>query len=177
MKQIALSKGKFAQVDDELFDFLNQWKWHYAAVGYAARREFFNGKPGKIKYMHHEIMGKHKGKYVDHISGDKLDNQKHNLRVVSPTQSLWNIGKQKNSVTPYKGVYYDRRKRNRPWNARITYYGKKIWIGSFPTVRLAGLAYDLNAYALFGEYARLNFSGAIVGMSVDASSSNHLSVN
>ncbi len=177
MKLIPLSQGKFAKVDDRWFDYLSQFKWHYAAVGYAARRESIDKKRGRIIYMHHQIMGRHKGKYIDHINGDKLDDQIENLRVVSPTQSLWNIGKKKNSVTPYKGVYYDPRKKKRPWNARITYYGETIHLGCYPTALAAGLAYDLNAAALFGQYARLNFSDALVGMSVDASSSNPQSVD
>jgi surfactin synthase thioesterase subunit len=50
MKQIHLTQGKFALVDDEDFDWLNQWKWHYDK-GYADRTV-----DGKHIYMHRAIM-------------------------------------------------------------------------------------------------------------------------
>lgn len=45
MKLIPLTQGRFAMIDDEDFDFLNQWKWHaIPQMGrygcYAARTEF-----------------------------------------------------------------------------------------------------------------------------------------
>lgn len=36
MKQIRLSRGQFTVVDDDDFDYLNQWKWYYSN-GYAVR--------------------------------------------------------------------------------------------------------------------------------------------
>ena len=41
MKLIPLSKGLFTQVDDDLFDYLNQWRWHASQGGhkyYAERK-------------------------------------------------------------------------------------------------------------------------------------------
>jgi hypothetical protein len=51
MKQIPLSNGKFALVDDEDFEYLNQWKWSYSGHGYAHRLQ-----SGKTVYMHREIL-------------------------------------------------------------------------------------------------------------------------
>jgi hypothetical protein len=60
-KQIPLSQGKFATVDDDMFDFLNQWKWHYApdkkGKGYAVRTPIVNGRQIKIS-MHRLILSK-----------------------------------------------------------------------------------------------------------------------
>ena len=35
MKEIPLTKGKVALVDDSDFEWLMQWKWSYASTGYA----------------------------------------------------------------------------------------------------------------------------------------------
>jgi hypothetical protein len=43
---------------------------------------------------------------------------------------------------------------------------EKVFSASAPNERWAGMIYDLNALALFGEYARLNFGASIVGKSV-----------
>lgn len=52
MKEIALTQGKFAQVDDEDFEYLNRFKWMFVN-GYAAR---IDGKTGKMVYMHHDVL-------------------------------------------------------------------------------------------------------------------------
>jgi len=44
MKQIALTRNKYALVDDADFDYLNQWKWYCDARGYAARINISAGK-------------------------------------------------------------------------------------------------------------------------------------
>ena len=49
MKEIKLTNGKVALVDDEDFDFLNQWKWScsISTTGknyYAIRTRYDNGK-------------------------------------------------------------------------------------------------------------------------------------
>lgn len=52
-KQIALTQGKFALVDDEDYEWLNQWKWCYAKRGYATRRD---EKTNKSLKMHRVIL-------------------------------------------------------------------------------------------------------------------------
>lgn len=43
MKQILLTKGKFAIVDDKDFEWLNQWKWQFDITGYASYRKWVKG--------------------------------------------------------------------------------------------------------------------------------------
>ena len=72
MKKIPLTKGFFAIVDNDMFDYLNQWKWHYEN-GYASKSYY----PTKM----HQLVIKNykKGDIIDHINRDKLDNRKINI--------------------------------------------------------------------------------------------------
>lgn len=140
MKQISLTQGKFAIVDDEDFDFLSQFRWHYAE-GYASKAPHIR--------MHRLLMNTPEGYLTDHINNNTLDNRRSNLRVVSPSQNSMNTLKRNSIYSPYKGVDYHKGE----WRSRI----KGKLIGGFTTEHAAALAYDLWATALFGEYAHLNF--------------------
>lgn len=72
-------------VDDEDFEYLNQWKWTAHRIGndwYATR-----GEKKKIIYMHREILRTPKGMLTDHIDMDGLNNQKKNLRICTHQQN------------------------------------------------------------------------------------------
>ena len=82
MKRIVLTQGKYALVDDEDFERLNQFKWCVMKglrTIYAYRKSpMIKGKQDTI-YMHHEIIGKpQKGFVADHIDGNGLRNTKNN---------------------------------------------------------------------------------------------------
>lgn len=78
----------YALVDDENFEWLNQWKWShlksYDYTGYVVKR-----KNGFI-LMHRLIMDTPKGMEVDHINGNSLDNRKENLRNCTHQQNQCN---------------------------------------------------------------------------------------
>ena len=77
MKEIQLTQGKVALVDDEDYERVNQFKWHAHRNGntvYAKRNIAINGK-WKIQLMHRFIMGDTLGKsQIDHIDGDGCHN-------------------------------------------------------------------------------------------------------
>lgn len=106
MKLISLSQGKFAKVDDHLFDYFNQWKWHFD--GKYARRNVYhyeNGKRVQTHILMHRIVNRtSKGRFTDHIDGDALNNQKNNLRTCIVRQNAANMKKRANQSSRYKGV-------------------------------------------------------------------------
>jgi hypothetical protein len=147
MKQIPLTKNQFALVDDDLFDYLSQWKWHCNG-GYAERKE--NGKHIRM----HRVILKTK-RIVDHRNGDALDNRRENLRPATKSSNAMNMRKHR-GLSKYKGVS----KEGNHWRVQICINNKRVFSESAPTERLAGMVYDLNAPIYFGEYARLNFQPA-----------------
>lgn len=89
MKQISLSQGRFALVDDEDFPRLNQWKWYAKeskASWYAVRQEQkseFLAEKRMIVRMHNVIMNPKGDQIVHHEDGDGLNNQKENLKLTT----------------------------------------------------------------------------------------------
>ncbi len=159
-RKIGLTQGKFAIVDEEEYERLNQYKWCAVKYGdnfYANRNGGKRGKQSRtfIVKMHREVLGDPPGMIVDHINHNGLDNRKANLRIVTREQNLYNSRKNNSGTSKYKGVTFF--KRDKRWRAYITHKKKHIFIGSFPDEQAAAKAYDEKAKQLFGEYAFLNF--------------------
>jgi len=151
-KQISLSRGKVAIVDDADFEWLNRWKWCYVGSGYAMRRETTEDGKSRYVYMHRQIMNAPEGHYVDHINHDTLNNCRENLRIANPSQNLYNRVKGENKASVFKGV---RRSRTR-WQATIQISRKSIPIGRFLTQREAAEAYNQAAQEHYSEFAYFN---------------------
>jgi len=157
MKRIPLTQNKFAIVDDDMFEYLNQWKWYARKGGntfYAVRNvgKYLNQK--KI-HMHRQIMNAQEGQEIDHINHNALDNRRTNLRTCTRAQNQHNRKINRNSTSKFKGVYWN--KVRRKWQARVSLNGKRPYLGSFNNELDAAKAYDKKAKELFGEFANLNF--------------------
>jgi hypothetical protein len=154
MKEIPLSKGKVALVDDEDYGWLTTWKWFVNKDGYAARN---TPRPDqKTVLMHRVLMQTPDEMQTDHIDGDKLDNQKSNLRICTETQNHQNTNRHLN-IHGYKGIEYD--KRAKRWYAHIRINKINTHIGSYGSAEEAARAYDDAAKKYHGEFASLNFGG------------------
>lgn len=152
MKEIELTKGYKAIVDDEDFEFLNQFHWTYS-LGYALRHGKVCGKYKAI-YMHRLVNKTPKGVFTDHINRNKLDNRKINLRTVTKSQNQRNVDTQSNSTSGFKGVSYH--KLNKRWQTYIKVNGKQIALGSYGDARQAAQVYNNSALKYHGQYAKLN---------------------
>ena len=91
-------------------------------------------------------------KMRDHISGDRLDNRRGNIRFVTRTQNGQNRGTGKNNTSGHVGVYWS--KKERKWSARITVDGKDVSLGYFRDREDAIDAREAAEIKYFGEYRR-----------------------
>src|SRR4030066_2184242 len=103
MKEIKLTRGKVAIVDDEDYEWINQWKWHCNGQGYAERHCDIPGKRTMIK-MHRLILNTPNGMETDHINHNRLDNRKSNLRVRTRSQNAINTPIRSSNTSGKKGV-------------------------------------------------------------------------
>jgi len=157
-KEIQLTQGKVAIVDDEDFIELNKLKWHAdkRANGkfYAVRKSIcINGKYINQK-MHRMIVGDKLGLHTDHIDGDTLNNRRSNLRICTHQQNMMNKGVSKVNKSGYKGVLYV--KSRKMYKASITLNRKIIQLGYFYYIKQAAIAYNAAALKYHGEFANLN---------------------
>jgi len=157
MKEIVLTQGKVALVDDEDFEFLNQFKWYahkQKYTFYAVRNETNpDSKKRKTIKMHRFLLRVTKPKtFVDHKDHNGLNNQKHNLRESTHAQNQMNRNCYEGFK--YKGVSYIKLNK---WRARIKFNQKQIHLGYFTDEIQCAKAYDIKAKELFGEFANLNF--------------------
>lgn len=155
MKKIRLTQNKYVLVDNDDYKLLSKQKWYYNQ-GYACYVKYYNKGKSSHKILMHRVINKTSdGLETDHIDGNKLNNQKINLRAVTKSQNMCNRGLQKNSTSGYKGVAYRGKVINK-WRAYITKNKNRYYLGDHVTKELAALAYNNKATELFGEYARLN---------------------
>ena len=157
MKEIKLTQGKVALVDDEDFEYLNQFKWFAVkdkCTFYAirnARKE--DGTRTTVK-MHRIVMKTPEGMEVDHKDGDGLNCQKYNMRNCTHAQNMINKKIGVIGTSKFKGVcWYPNYKK---WRVQITMKNKKISLGYYSSEKEAALIYNGKAVELHGEFARIN---------------------
>jgi hypothetical protein len=151
MKEIQLTQGKVALVDDKYFDLLSQWKWH----AYKNRNTYYAATyiDGKKVLLHRFIMDTPKGIEVDHKDHNGLNCQEVNMRNCTHLQNAKNMVQSK-SNSNFIGVHF-RKDRNK-YLAYIE-NGKKIYLGYFDTAIKAAITRDNAAKRYYGEFANLNF--------------------
>ena len=162
-KLLPLSQNKFAIVDADDYDRLNQYKWCLSRTrhtNYAMRRtkgKRVKGRRVKRKtiMMHRFILDAPRHLVVDHINHNGLDNRKRNLRLCTRAENSRNRRPFNIKGSRYKGVSWD--KGRKVFIACIYCNRKNYYLGRFKSEIAAAKAYDRKAVELFGEFAFLNF--------------------
>lgn len=150
VKEIQLTQGKVALVDDEDYDLVSSYKWHAgknrSGIWYA-----YTCMGNRQTAMHQLLTA---FVQTDHVDRDGLNNQRRNLRLCTTSQNGANRGKQKNNRSGFKGVCWNR--TDHKWIAYIQCQRKWKYLGSYDVPLHAAQVYNIAALALFGEFANLN---------------------
>lgn len=134
--------------DDEAW-ILAQGSWYLNNRGYVAT----SASPAYKPLLHRVLLGLERGDghYGDHINGDRLDNRRANLRVVTNSENGQNRQRlPKNNTSGYRNVQWS--KQARKWVARAVVNGRRYNLGSFTDVHEAGrAAAEWRAKNMFGS--------------------------
>ena len=156
MREIPLTQGKVALVDDDDYERVNQWKWlcsRWHEKFYAARQSWNNGKPIWIR-MHRFILSVKSPDQVDHIDNDGLNNQKANLRICSQSENLWNRRAPRSNKSGFKGVHWHHKEQR---YRSVIHVGRRcIYLGKYKDAKEAARAYNTAALKYHGAFAKLN---------------------
>jgi hypothetical protein len=162
MRELPLTQGKVALVDDEDFARASQFKWTAMKIyrrkremWYARRAECLGRGKSRTILLHRFLMDAPQGMEVDHVSGDGLDNRRSsNLRLATRSQNSVNSHRSRKAASGYRGVYS---RPNGKFHSKIMFQSKVLHIGIFVDAAKAAAAYDAKARELFGEFATVNF--------------------
>ena len=160
MKQIPLTRGKFAIVDDADFEKLNRYNWYafrsYGNTFYAVRSICLPNGKWRLIFMHRVILNLEYGdkRQGDHRNNNSLDNRRDNLRICTNRQNSQNSRPNKSCTSVYKGVSWS--KDRHKWVAQIKTQDKQTNLGRYVSEIEAARAYDVAAIKCFGEFAHTN---------------------
>lgn len=156
MKEVPITQGKVALVDDEDYERVVAHRWYAVKrehTYYVCRKFYKADGTRSTQALHIFILNGATG--IDHIDGNGLNNQKANLRICTSQENRRNTHKRKKMTSKYKGVSWNG--ADRVWRVFIYDNYKQVYLGRFNDEVEAAKAYDAKAQELFGEFANLNF--------------------
>jgi hypothetical protein len=101
-----------------------------------------------IFWMQHKYLPK----YIDHIDGNRSNNQLHNLRAATNQQNICNAKLRKNSISGIKNVRWEERLKK--WSVRFTVNYKAKHIGVYSELEDAIQAANKARKELHKQFAR-----------------------
>jgi hypothetical protein len=156
--KIFFRTGDYFLIDADDLEIVAQRTWSLGKRGYPVSHTSRKSAEGhKTETLHRYLLRPQNGFDVDHISGNKLDNRRNNLRICSHQQNMFNQRRRITNTTGYPGVSYQ--KSAGKYEAYINRDGKKIHLGLFMSLKEAIIARQCAADNLYGEFANKNLGG------------------
>lgn len=154
MKEIPLTQGKVALVDDDDFEWLSKFQWYTGRRPLAGGFAYYAVRSDRAKIlMHRQILGCSEEVKADHIDSNGLNNQRFNLRIATDAENCRNKSWHPHS-SKFKGVTWNQRRGY--WYSSIKVDYKAIHLGCFHDETDAAIAYNNAALIQFGDFAKLN---------------------
>jgi hypothetical protein len=171
MKTLYTNKGQEILVDEKYYDLLSKYTWNINSRGYVTTTKYIMSrkqsretglKRGVDIIIHRLIYQLEYGvslkssQHIDHINRKPFDNRVENLRLSPLGTSInqINVSLRADNTTGYKGVIF--REKTGKYEAKISYKGKRIWLGAYVDINDAAKAYNKKALELFGDACYLN---------------------
>lgn len=133
-------------VDTEDVEKIKQYKW-YKSNGYCVTKGIDKNNEIDIANV---IFNDFENKF-DHISHNRIDNRKVNLRLITSHQNAMNMGMKNTNTSGVTGVQLQNTKKK--WTAVITYNYKPIWLGCYESFDDAVKARIKGEIQYFKEYS------------------------
>ena len=147
-------RGYKVTVDDEDADRVRAHSWWVSSSpDIDGRILCFSTQIGKkIIKLHRFIMGDPPGMVVDHFDGNRLNNQKSNLRICTIQQNNMNAKKTTRNTSGYRGVSFS--KGNKKLRATISLDENCLHLGYSDRPDVASAAYEEAAEIFYGDNRR-----------------------
>lgn len=127
---LAGRRGGHAMIDAADWPRVAERTWYHGTDGYVQ-----SDKAPRCR-LHVFLAAPPRGHEVDHKNGDRLDNRRENLRVVTHAENAQNVRTAKGDM---RGVYYDSRGGG-AWYGQVKHRGTKHSTGRFLTAAEAQAA-------------------------------------
>lgn len=135
-------------IDTDDLEKVILYRWYIKSTNKGRKGYFFTNIDGKSIYLHHFIIGKKKGKEIDHIDRNTFNNTRKNLRIVN--RSINRMNRIVTNKYGFPGLEYKKgQNAKHPWRVRLRIkdptsklmnhgYGTRLLhIGSYKTKKLA----------------------------------------
>lgn len=129
---VELTRGQFSLIDTEDVEELSGYNWfanwsRFTLSFYAVRQETIGKGKQRSKSIHASLLRVPKGKLVDHVNRNSLDNRRCNLRSATVSENALNRRPSSRAIP--RGIVWH--KQSQRWEARAARDGKRIYLGRF----------------------------------------------
>ena len=150
-QEIHLPHGYVTVISEEDWPLVESLTLYRGSDGYVYFSRWIDGKVVSTT-LHGWMMNAPSGTEVDHINGDRLDNRRENLRVVSRHLNQVNRHKlSRNNKSGVRGVTVQQYKTGTSYIAQIVNHGEYHYLGSFGSLEEAAKARRAAELYLYGE--------------------------